>query len=75
MSKHALPRGQLARRLARVTLSAVFGAVELYAAFVVGRSWLGIALSILAGWNLGLVMVGLLTLRDSALWGVSGVPR
>lgn len=82
MSKHALPRDQLAKRLARIGLAAAFAVVEMLAAFAVGWTWLGIALPIMAGWNVGLVLTGLLSLRDEAprsggsSWGgTGGMPR
>lgn len=75
MSKHAQPRDILMRRLARIVLSAAFGTVELLASWALGWNLLGAGLAIIAGWNLALVGTGLLTLRDAAPWGASGMPR
>lgn len=75
MSKHALPRDRLACRLARVALSAAFATLQLWASFVLGWGFLGTGLAVIAGWNIGLVCIGLASLRDAAPWGVGGVPR
>lgn len=75
MSNHALPRDTLTVRLARIALGVGFGAVELWAAIVLGRGLLGTGLAIIAGWNFALVLIGLLSLRDPKPWGMGGMPR
>lgn len=75
MSKHALPPSPLAKRLARIALSAAFATVQLWASFALGWGFLGTGLAIIAGWNITLVCIGLASLRDAAPWGEGGMPR
>ncbi|MDF2712225.1 MAG: hypothetical protein K0R62_7877 [Nonomuraea muscovyensis] len=69
-------RPTLAVRLARIALGAAFATVQMWAGLVLGDSPLGWALIIMAGWNAGLVLVGLISLREasSPKWG-EGTPR
>ena len=66
VGRHAHRSPRLAPRLARIGVGLACAVVELRAAFVVGDPWLGIALIMLASWNIGLTVVGLVTIRHAA---------
>lgn len=72
--RHA-QRKRLARHLARIVLAAGFAAVELLASIELEWTPLGTALAIMAGWNVSLVGIGLLTLREDLPPRGGGVPR